>query len=246
MTRQRLHVCLLCARGTGRVSQPRACREARGQAERTVSAEPSVSSTPVRVVNSSRLSCFVAYLVAYSSAEKWSMSGLKSTLARCESCTHLLRNDTCGASLSHREWACVEPHDWHSYRHQCATQPKLWSVSSLATSAIGASSPPSDGLPQRGILLVHGVRARRGGVAREGEGAQFDSDPQERGSDCKFGCRGIALHATEKGSVCSWHIFHLEEMGLLGWASNYASPGLLFWIAEGPAPRHLQGRHAGG
>ena len=73
MTRLRLHVCLLCARGTGRVSQPRACREARGQAERTVSAEPSVSSTPVRVVNSSRLSCFVAYLVAYSSAEKWSM-----------------------------------------------------------------------------------------------------------------------------------------------------------------------------
>ena len=77
MTRLRLHVCLLCARGTGRVSQPRACREARGQAERTVSAKPSVSSTPVRVVNSSRLSCFVAYLVAYSSAEKWSMSGLK-------------------------------------------------------------------------------------------------------------------------------------------------------------------------
>ena len=80
----RLHVCLLCARGTGRVSQPRACREARGQAERTVSAEPSVSSTPVRVVNSSRLSCFVAYLVAYSSAVKCSMSGLRSTLARCE------------------------------------------------------------------------------------------------------------------------------------------------------------------
>ena len=127
------------------------------------------------------LLCFVAYLVAYSSAEKWSMSGLKSTLARCESCTHLLRNDT------------------HSYPHQCATQPKLWSVSSLASSAIGASSPPSDGLSQRGILLVHGVRARRGGVAREGEGAQFDSDPQERGSDCKFGCRAIALHSSKKG-----------------------------------------------
>ena len=30
---------------------------------------------------------------------------------------------------------------------------------------------------------------------REGEGAQFDSDPQERGSDCKFGCRAIALHS---------------------------------------------------
>ena len=55
-----------------------------------------------------------------------------------------------------------------------------------------------DGLPQRGILLVHGVRARRGGMAREGEGAQFDSDPQERGSDCKFGCRAIALHAFQK------------------------------------------------
>ena len=29
-------------------------------------------------------SCFVAYLVAYFSAEKWSMSGTKSTLARCD------------------------------------------------------------------------------------------------------------------------------------------------------------------
>jgi hypothetical protein len=56
-----------------------------------------------------------------------------------------------------------------------------------------------DGLPQRCILLVRGVRARRGGVAREGEGAQFDSDPQERGSDCKFGCRAIALHTSKKG-----------------------------------------------
>jgi len=118
----------------------------------------------------------------------------------------------CGASLNHREWACVEPHDWHSYRHQCATQPKLWSVSSLASSAIGASSPPSDGLSQRGILLVHGVRARRGGVAREGEGAQFDSDPQERGSDCKFGCRAIALHSSKKGfGLLRPH----SEMGLL-------------------------------
>jgi hypothetical protein len=54
MTRLRLHVCLLCARGTGRVSQPRACREARGQAERTVSEEPSVSSTPVQVVNATQ------------------------------------------------------------------------------------------------------------------------------------------------------------------------------------------------
>ena len=73
MTRLRLHVCLLCVRGTGRVSQPRGPA---GRREGRRSA-PSVSLTPVRVVNSSRLSCFVAYLVAYSSAEKWSMSGLK-------------------------------------------------------------------------------------------------------------------------------------------------------------------------
>ena len=72
--------CLLALRTRDRACVSAAglqAREARGQAERTVSAEPSVSSTPVRVVNSSRLSCFVAYLVAYSSAEKWSMSGLK-------------------------------------------------------------------------------------------------------------------------------------------------------------------------
>jgi hypothetical protein len=81
-----------------------------------------------------------------------------------------------------------------------------------------------DGLPhERGILLVHGVRARRGGVAREGEGAQFDSDPQERGSDCKFGCRAIALHAFQKkDSVCSDSI----QKWVYWWASNYASPGV--------------------
>ena len=82
------------------------------------------------------------------------------------------------------------------------------------------------------------------------EGAQSGS-PAPPGHDSvarsrNAGCRAIALHATEKGSVCSWHIFHLEEMGLVGWASNYASPGLLFCVDEVPAPRHLQGRHAGG
>ena len=35
-------------------------------------------------------------------------------------------------------------------------------------------------------------------------------------------------------------------MGLVGWASNYASPGLLFWVAEGPAPRHLLRQARGG
>lgn len=70
-----------------------------------------------------------------------------------------------------------------------------------------------DGLPQRCILLVRGVRARRGGVAREGEGAQFDSDPQERGSDCKFGCRAIALHSFQKRIRSAPNPF--RNMGLL-------------------------------
>ena len=50
----------------------------------------------------------------------------------------------------------------------------------------------------------------------------------------------------KKDSVCSDSISAQKKMGLVGWASNYASPGLLFCVAEGPAPRHLQGRHAGG
>jgi hypothetical protein len=83
----------------------------------------------------------------------------------------------------------------------------------------------------------HGGRARRGGVAREGEGAQFDSDPQERGSDCKFGCRAIALHAFQKKGfgLLRQH----SEMGLLWvywWASNYASPGLTVLRRRSPGP----------
>ena len=38
-----------------------------------------------------------------------------------------------------------------------------------------------------------------------------------------------------------------ENVGLAGWASKYASPGLLFCVDEVPAPRHLlRHRHAGG
>ena len=73
-----------------------------------------------------------------------------------------------------------------------------------------------DGLPQRGILLVHGVRARRGGVAREGEGAQFVRTHKSVARTASSAAQSIALHATEKGSVCSWHIFHLEENGSSG------------------------------
>ena len=89
-----------------------------------------------------------------------------------------------------------------------------------------------DGLPQRCILLVRGVRARRGGVAREGEGAQFGSDPQERGSDCKFGCRAIALLVQKRSSVCSENI----QKWVYWWASNYASPGLTVLGSRRPGP----------
>ena len=143
MTRLRLHVCLLCARGTGRVSQPRACREVRGQAERTVSEEPSVSSTPVQVVNA--------------------------TQALVRQLPRELRDRRVVAS---ERWPFAARHSPRSRREG---------------------------------------EARRG-VAREGEGAQFDSDPQERGSDCKFGCRAIALHTSEKGfGLLRAH----SEMGLL-------------------------------
>ena len=90
-----------------------------------------------------------------------------------------------------------------------------------------------DGLPQRGILLVHGVRARRGGVAREGEGAQFDSDPQERGSDCKFGCRAIALHSFQKRIRSAPQPI---QKWVYWWASNYASPGLTVLGSRRPGP----------
>ena len=59
---------------------------------------------------------------------------------------------------------------------------------------------------------------------------------------CKFGCRGLHDMHPKKDSVCCGDIFKW----VYWWASNYASPGLLFCVAEGPAPRHLQGRHAGG
>ena len=68
------------------------------------------------------------------------------------------------ASLSHREWACVEPHDCHSYRHQCAPRNPSSVVrqSSLASSAFGASSPPSNGLVRS---AQHSPRSRREGEA---------------------------------------------------------------------------------
>ena len=82
-------------------------------------------------------------------------------------------------------------------------------------------------------------------MAREGEGAQFDSDPQRTrawlGLQVRLQSNCITF-VPKKDSVCSDHI----QKWVYWWASNYASPGLLFCVAEGPAPRHLQGRHAGG
>ena len=40
----------------------------------------------------------------------------------------------------------------------------------------------------------------------------------------------------QKDSVCSARI----GKWVYWWASNYASPGLLFCVAEGPAPRRLR------
>ena len=98
-----------------------------------------------------------------------------------------------------------------------------------------------DGLPQRCILLVRGVRARRGGVARE---ARAESRPTNQclAERCKFGCRGLHDMHPKKDSVCCAQIFKW----VYWWASNYASPGLLFWVAEGPAPRHLLRQARGG
>ena len=51
-----------------------------------------------------------------------------------------------------------------------------------------------DGLPQRCILLVRGVRARRGGVAREAR-AESTNQPTS-------GCRAMHDMHPKKDSVC--------------------------------------------
>ena len=69
-----------------------------------------------------------------------------------------------------------------------------------------------DGLPQRCILLVHGVRARRGGVAREGEGAQFDSDHKSVARTASSAAEQLHDMRSKKGfGLLRTH----SEMGLL-------------------------------
>ena len=89
-----------------------------------------------------------------------------------------------------------------------------------------------DGLPQRCILLVRGVRARRGGVAREGEGAQFDSDHKSVARTASSAAEQLHYTRPKKGSVCSEDI----QKWVYWWASNYASPGLTVLGRRSPGP----------
>ena len=98
-----------------------------------------------------------------------------------------------------------------------------------------------DGLPQRCILLVRGVRARRGGVAREASGGESTNQPTNGGLSAASSAADDCITCNRKRiSLLLAHFSLKKKMGLVGWASNYASPGLLFWVAEGPAPRRLR------
>ena len=91
-----------------------------------------------------------------------------------------------------------------------------------------------DGLPQRCILLVRGVRARRGGVAREGEGAQFDSVRPTRawlGLQVRLQSNCMTCIPKED-SVCS----DSKKKWVYWRASNYASPGLTVLRSRRPGP----------
>mgnify|MGYP005724849617 CR=1 FL=1 len=93
-----------------------------------------------------------------------------------------------------------------------------------------------DGLPQRCILLVRGVRARRGGVAREARAESTNQPTSGWLSAASSAAEQLHHMHPKKDSVCSEH----NAKWVYWWASNYASPGLLFWVAEGPAPRRLR------
>ena len=89
-----------------------------------------------------------------------------------------------------------------------------------------------DGLPQRCILLVRGVRARRGGVAREGEGAQFDRTHKSwLGLQVRLRSNCMTC-IPKKDSVCS----DSKKKWVYWWATNYASPGLTVLGRRSPGP----------
>ena len=71
-----------------------------------------------------------------------------------------------------------------------------------------------DGLPQRCILLVRGVRARRGGVAREGEARTNQSVAQRR---LQLYSKRIALQDPKKEFSLPWsHSAALNSRGGVG------------------------------
>ena len=63
------------------------------------------------------------------------------------------------------------------------------------------------GLPQRGILLVRGVRARRGGVAREGQGAQFVRTHKSVARTASSAAEQLHYMQPKKDAVCCGDIF---------------------------------------
>jgi hypothetical protein len=69
-------------------------------------------------------------------------------------------------------------------------------------------------------------------VAREGEGAQFDSDPQERARTASSAAEQLHYMHSKKDSVCSDPI----QKWVYWWASNYASPGLTVLGRRSPGP----------
>ena len=99
-----------------------------------------------------------------------------------------------------------------------------------------------DGLPQRCILLVRGVRARRGGVAREGERSSIRTHKSGLGLQVRLQSNCMTC-IPKKDSVCSDSI----QKWVYWWASNYASPGLTILRSRRPGPPGTcSGRHAGG
>jgi hypothetical protein len=204
MPRLRLHVCLLCARGTAGACLSRGHAGRREGKRSSPSPRSRLCLFDPRTGRELELALLLRRVLGrvlqrrkvFDERLEVNVGALR------KSFTHSLRNDTYGAFLSHRECGRVSSHTSHSYRHQCAAQPKLWSVSSLASSAFGASSPPSDGLPQRSILLVRGVRARRGGVAREGEARSSERPTRVWLSAATLGCRGSHYKIQKRSSVC--------------------------------------------
>ena len=65
---------------------------------------------------------------------------------------------------------------------------------------------------------------------------------QRLAESCNFAAEELHDMHPKKDSVCS----DSKKKWVYWWASNYASPGLLFCVDEVPAPRHLLRQARGG